>query len=120
MKQVLFSVAILLGISSDVAFAETDVAKPAGQSETIVREDIGCFHQETLKQLDRLFQIKGDAISFIGNQLMSGECSNLRVGTSVRVDQRIKGPNRYGQDDICIVPTGSSEPCRWVTSGVID
>ena len=51
--------------------------------------------------------------------MKSGECSPfLKIGTAVRVDQRVKHLN--GKTDVCIVPVGSSEPCRWVSSEVIE
>jgi hypothetical protein len=107
-KKLLFSVAILLSISS------------AGHAETIIKGEFRCFHLETLERFDQLVVERGGqaALDFMGDQMMSGECSGfLKVGTSVRVDKRIKRPN--GETDVCIVPFGSSEPCQWVSSEVI-
>jgi hypothetical protein len=101
-KILLFSVAILLSIGS------------AGHAETLIQKVVGCLHLETLQQVDRLAQVGGRAaVDFMKEQFKSGECSNLsQIDASVRVDQRVK-------TEVCIVPTGSSEPCRWVPSQVI-
>src|SRR6516164_124905 len=101
-KILLFSVAILLNIGS------------VGHAETLIKADFGCLHLETLEQFDQLTQLGGRAaIEFMKDQFNSGECSMFsKIGTSVRVDQRVK-------TDICIVLSGSSEPCRWVSSQVI-
>ncbi len=51
--------------------------------------------------------------------MKSGECSgSLEIGTSVRVVKRNKRPN--GETDVCIQPLGSSKPCQWVSSEVIN
>ena len=104
-KKLLFSVAILLSISS------------AGYAETIIKNDFRCLHIETLERLDQLTAAR-QGLGFMRDQLKAGECSGyLKIGTSVRVDKQIKHPN--GKTDVCIVPTGSSEPCQWVSSEVI-
>jgi hypothetical protein len=101
-KHLLFSVAILLSISS------------VGHAETTIKFDFMRRHLETLERLDQLAH-KGE---FYADQVKSGECSDgPKIGTSVRVDKRIKHPN--GAIDVCIVPLGSSEPCQWISSKVI-
>jgi hypothetical protein len=99
-----FSVAILLNIGS------------VGHAETLIKAEIGCLHLKTLERVDQLAEV-GEvgahaALEFMKDQFKSGECSNFEIGTSVRVDKRIKTV-------ACIVPSGSSEPCRWVSSQVI-
>jgi hypothetical protein len=101
--KLLFSVAILLTISS------------VGHAETVVKFDFMCRHQETLERLDQLIAQEGARRGgeFYAEQVKSGECSSsFKIGTSVRVDKRVKG-------DVCIVPLGSSEPCQWVSSEII-
>jgi len=97
-----FSVALLLGLGS------------AGHAETLIQKAVGCLHLETLDRLHQLAQAGGRAaLDFMKEQFKSGECSNLsQIGASVRVDQRVK-------TEVCIVPAGSSEPCRWVPSQVV-
>jgi len=98
----LFGVAILLSISS------------VGHAETVFKFDFMCRHQETLERLDQLnAQSVRRGGEFYAEQVKSGECSSsFKIGTSVRVDKRVKG-------DVCIVPLGSSEPCQWVSSEII-
>ena len=90
------------------------VTGSSGYAETLVQEEVGCLHLETLERVDRLAQVGGRAaLDFMKEQFKSGECSNLsQIGTSVRVDQRVK-------TEVCIVPAGSSEPCRRVPSQVV-
>jgi len=97
-----FSVALLLGLGS------------AGHAETLIQKAVGCLHLETLDRLHQLAQAGGRAaLDFMKEQFKSGECSNLsQIGASVRADQRVK-------TEVCIVPAGSSEPCRWVPSQVV-
>jgi hypothetical protein len=97
-----FSVVILLSVGS------------VGHAETLIQQEVGCLHLETLDRLHQLGQAGGRAaIDFMKEQFKSGECSNLsQIGSSVRVDQRVK-------TEVCIVPAGSSEPCRWVPSQVV-
>jgi hypothetical protein len=101
-KKLLFSVAILLSISS------------VGHAETVIKQDFICRHLETLERLDRLARLRGrEGIDFMGDQIKTGEClGGLKIGTSVRVDKR-------SGTDVCVVPLGSSEPCQWVSSEVI-
>jgi hypothetical protein len=75
---------------------------------------VGCLDLETLDRLHQLAQAGGRAaLDFMKEQFKSGECSNLsQIGASVRADQRVK-------TEVCIVPAGSSEPCRWVPSQVV-
>ena len=88
----------------------------AAMAETVIKEDFRCLHHGTLVLLD---QAQTADFNFIGNQFKSGECTEaLKIGTSVRVDQRFEYPLN-GKTDVCIVPTGSSELCQWVSSEVI-
>jgi len=103
----LCGLAILLSIGS------------AGHAETVIKEDFRCLHLETLDRLDQLITAGGrQATDFLKDQMKSGECSPfLKIGTAVRVDQRVKHLN--GKTDVCKVPLGSSEPCQWVSSEII-
>jgi len=106
-KKLLCGLAILLSIGS------------AGHAETVIKEDFRCLHLETLDRLDQLITAGGrQATDFLKDQMKSGECSPfLKIGTAVRVDQRVKHLN--GKTDVCKVPLGSSEPCQWVSSEII-
>jgi len=80
----------------------------AEHAETVIKEDFRCLHLETLDRLDQLITAGGrQATEFLRDQMKSGERSPfLKIGTAVRVDQRVKHLN--GKTDVCIVPLGSS------------
>ena len=81
----------------------------AGHAETMIKEEFGCLHLARLEQFDRLSRMGQRVTEFMVNQLKSGECSMFQLGTLVRLGMRTK-------TDVCIVPYGSSEPCRWTSS----
>ena len=94
-------------MSSGVAFAET-----------VIKTDLSCHHLKTLQLLD---QLKGHDLSgFVRDQIKSGECTfdSLKIGTSAQVSERFGYP-LSSKTDVCIVPTGSSDPCQWVSSEII-
>jgi hypothetical protein len=103
-SQLLSSVAFLLSISS-------------AHAETMVKEEFGCLHVETLQLFDQSAQT-GHSMSMSG-LFKSGECSEaLKIGTSVRVDKKFEYPLK-DTIDLCVAPVGSSEPCQWVSSEVV-
>jgi hypothetical protein len=84
----------------------------AVHAETIIKEEFGCLHLKTLKQFDQRARMGERQIGYTGDQIKSGECSNFKTGTSVRIYKRIK-------TSFCVVPIGSFEACRWIASEVV-
>jgi hypothetical protein len=90
-----------------------------GRAQTMIKEEFGCFHHETLERIDALLKQEAiRALDFMKDQIKSGECDwSIKIGTSVRVEKQIR--NAKGKIDDCVVPVGSSEACRWIDSEVI-